>query len=86
MLEQQQLQAELARLQAFNRVDRAARQDLGLVPMEEYIFLDVQAPEMAELEVPADPEPESRSIWDRFWDRLTGRSTHESEPEQEVAP
>jgi hypothetical protein len=70
LVEQQQLAARIAERQAITTVELTARRDLGLRPMEEYLFLDVVLPpEQPQVQPEDAPEP---SAWGRLWERLTG--------------
>lgn len=76
LVEQQSLAAQIAARQAITEVGIVARRDLGMVEMEDYVFLDVTFPEEPGAEAEsAEPEPEKRSAIERFWGRLTGSSS-----------
>jgi cell division protein FtsL len=73
LVEQQKLAARIAARQAITTVERTARRDLGLRPMEDYVFLDVELPpEQPALPQEAAPKP---SAWESLWGRLSGRGS-----------
>jgi hypothetical protein len=73
-LENQQLSYDIARLQALPQVERVALGQLGMQPMDDYLFLTVPLPASDELPEPAVPEADERSVVERVWDQLTGRA------------
>ena len=79
LVEQQELSAQIAEKQSLLVVESTARQMLGMRPIDEYIFIDV------ELSPPKSAPPaetknvENPSLIDRFLGRISGRSTGPSE-------
>jgi cell division protein FtsL len=74
-LENQQLTYEVARYEALPEINRLARDEFGMQPMQEYVFLTVSLPPADDLPLPA-PEPEqARTLPERIWDRLAGKAT-----------
>jgi cell division protein FtsL len=71
LVEQQKLEAQIAEREAITRVELTARQELGMRPMEDYVFLDVELP--PEPAAPAEEPASDPSIWDKLWGRFTGR-------------
>lgn len=77
LVEQQELSAQIAEKQALTTVETVAREDLGMRPIDDHLFLDVELP-------PAEPAPvpteavSQQSALERFWNRLTGRSDESS--------
>ena len=84
-LENQQLSYDVARLQALPQVEQVALEQLGMLPVDDYIFLTVPLPPSDELGTPEPAPARERSVLERVWDRLTGRAeaTH---PADEDAP
>lgn len=77
-LENQRLSYEVARLQALPAIEQVAVGQLGMQPVEDFIFLTVPVPpDDGVPQATAAPTPE-RSILGRVWDRLLGRgaATH----------
>lgn len=80
LVEQQKLSAQIAEKQALPSVERTARIELGMRPIDDYVYLDVELPPLE----PEGPEQqpakaEKPSTLDRFWSRLTGSSTKSQE-------
>ncbi|CAN5571442.1 hypothetical protein BH23CHL2_BH23CHL2_07160 [soil metagenome] len=77
LVEQQQLSARIAEKQALTTVEMVAREDLGMTPIADHVFLDVTfpAPEPAPSPEPAVSKP---SALERFWGRLTGTAVQPS--------
>ena len=79
LVEQQELSAQIAEKQSLLVVESTARQELGMRPIDNYVFIDVEipAPRTGPLTEPkADDQP---SVLDRFWGRITGRTSHSPE-------
>lgn len=75
LVEQQELSAQIARLQALTAVESTARFELGMRPIDSYVFLDVELPP-SEPSVTREPvEADDPSAFERFWSRLTGSSS-----------
>jgi hypothetical protein len=75
LLRNQQLSYDVARYQSLVLVERVAREQLGMVPMEDYVFFTVARPVVDELPAPATPVPARPSLAERVWDRITGVGT-----------
>ncbi len=73
-LENQRLTYEIARRQSLPAVETMARDDLGMQPMGEHIYLTVPAPASDQLELPSPQEGRTRSLGERIWDRITGEA------------
>lgn len=82
LVEQQELSAQIAEKQALTAVESTARFELGMRPVTDHIFLDVELPPPSTARVTA-PEPVYEpSTLERFWNRLTGTSgSSEGAPE-----
>jgi hypothetical protein len=79
LVEQQQLSAQIAEKQALPSVESTARVALAMRPIDDYVFLDVELPELeAELAAESPPQEEPSAL-ERFWNRLTGSSTDQQE-------
>ncbi len=80
LVEQQRLSAQIAGKQALPAVDSTARFELGMQPVDDYVFLDVELPPaVVEAEPESTPE-EGPSTLQRFWNRLTGSSGNAEGP------
>ncbi|HLT20313.1 MAG TPA: hypothetical protein VKZ96_12700 [Thermomicrobiales bacterium] len=75
MVEQQGLAAQIAARQAITEVGIVARRDLGMVEMENYVFLDVTFPEEPAAREDDPSQRDEPSVLERFWGRLTGKSS-----------
>lgn len=74
LVEQQELSAQIAERQALTSVEATARFELGMRPVDDHIYLDVELPppdgrSFAQPEIAEEP-----STLERFWNRLTGSS------------
>jgi len=78
LVEQQELSARIAEKQALTTVETAARQDLGMRPIGDHIFLDAELP-AAEATPAPEPAASKPSVIERFWGRLTGQSDRSAE-------
>jgi hypothetical protein len=82
LVEQQQLSAQIAEKQALTSVESTARFELGMRPIDEHVFLDVELPPAGPTPT-ATPAPEEHSsALERFWNRLTGSSSSTGEAGQ----
>jgi len=82
LVEQQQLSAQIAEKQALTSVESTARFELGMRPLDEHVFLDVELPPAGPTPT-ATPAPEEHSsALERFWNRLTGSSSSTGEAGQ----
>lgn len=73
-LENQTLTYEIARFQALPYIERIALEDMGMQPVEDPIYLTVQAPVSDELLVPEPLAGQGRSLGERVWDALMGEA------------
>lgn len=73
-LENQQLTYQVSGYEALPKIELSARGQLGMLPIEERIFLSVPRPASDELVVPPPEIPKRRSLGERIWDRLTGEA------------
>lgn len=80
----QHLTAQIAELQALDQVESVAVKQIGMEPMEKYIFLTLNRPAQDELTLPEPVDDESGSILDRIWGAFTGEgeAVNASEVEQ----
>ncbi len=83
-LENQRLTYEIAKRQSLPTVEKMARDQLQMQPMDEHVYLTVPAPASEQLELPPPQEGRTRSLGERIWDRLTGEA--EANHPVEVAP
>lgn len=81
LVEQQQLAAQIAEKQAITQIEVVARNELGMRPMDDYVFLDVTFPDEVKPVGPLETEPEP-SVFERFWGRITGHAKHGSQAEE----
>lgn len=68
----QRLTAQIAELQALDQVESVAVGQIGMEPMEKYIFLTVNRPAQDELALPEPVDDDGGSLLDRILGRLTG--------------
>ena len=81
-LENQQLTYEIARQQSLPAIERIAREELEMVPVEQAgtrLYITVPAPATEELPVPEPEAGDQLSLGERIWARLTG-TAHASNP------
>lgn len=81
LVEQQELSAQIAEKQALTSVETTARQDLGMRPIGDHIFLEVELPPTEATAVP-EPATLKPSALERFWGRLTGQSDRSAETDE----
>jgi cell division protein FtsL len=74
-LANQHLTYEVARYESLPQVERVARDQLGMQPLDDYLFVTIPLPVADDLSLP-DPEPRYQpSVAAHIWDRLTGQAT-----------
>lgn len=71
-LEISELQYEVARYESLHTVEEMAEQRLGMVPMTNYEFIDVQEPAQRELSLPEPRAAKQDSIVERVINTLAG--------------
>jgi cell division protein FtsL len=79
LVEQQELSAQIASRQALTAVETTARTELGMGPIEDYVFVDVELPAEEDASSPQVTPSSQPSAIERFWNRLTGTSSGSQE-------
>jgi cell division protein FtsL len=79
-LEISELEYELARYESLQTIEEYAVTRLGMAPMTNYEFIEVQAPAQRELVLPEPIKHESPSFFERILDAVTGVGSATSEP------
>jgi cell division protein FtsB len=77
-LEISELKYELARYESLATVEEFAESRLGMVPMQNYVFIEVQEPAEAELPVAEQPSAEQPTFFDRLFRAVMGIGVAES--------
>jgi cell division protein FtsL len=78
-LEISELEYELARYESLQTVEQIAVTQLGMTPMSNYVFIEIQPPAQRNLALPEQSASADRSIFDRIGDALFGVGTADSE-------
>lgn len=73
-LENQALTYELSRFQALPAIEQVAIEDMGMLPVDDPIYLTVQSPPSDELIVAEPQAGTRRSLGERLWDALRGEA------------
>ncbi len=85
-MEISELEYELSRFESIQTVEGVAEAQLGMTPLTNYEFVEIQEPANRQLSLPDEERHESRSWLGRVQDALTGAGAAESEtadmPEQ----
>lgn len=84
-LEISELEYELARYQSLQTVEEVAETQLGMTPMTNYEFMNIQEPAQRNLTIPEAAEQPSPSFLERVFDAVMGTGSAVSEsgdPEQ----
>jgi cell division protein FtsL len=78
-LEVSELEYDVARYEALQTVEEVAVTQLGMTPMSNYEFIEIQAPAERNLTIPEPIEPASRTFFERIVDAVSGVGSAESE-------
>jgi hypothetical protein len=74
-LENSKLGYQVARYQSLDQINQVATQQLGMTPLKNFKFLQVERPANENLPpIPADIHPD-HSLWDRIFAAITGQSS-----------
>lgn len=84
-LENSKLGYDVAREQSLDTINQIATGQLGMKPMDDFKFVQVQRPAQADLPVPPDETPPHESTWQRIKAALTGEASA-SVPQQAAKP
>jgi cell division protein FtsL len=79
-LEISELEYEIARYESIQTIEEYATSRLGMAPMTNYEFIELQEPSQRNLTVPEPVERDTPSFFDRLLDALMGVGSAESEP------
>ncbi len=78
-MEISELEYEVARYESLQTVEEVAVTQLGMTPMSNYEFIEIQQPAERNLTIPAPAEPEKQSFFERVVDAVFGVGSAESE-------
>ncbi len=78
-LEISELEYELARYESLQTVEEVALTRLGMTPMSNYEFIEIQEPAQRNLTIPQPDEREPQSFFERISDAVMGVGAAESE-------
>jgi cell division protein FtsL len=79
-LEISELEYEIARYESLQTIEEYATTRLGMAPMTNFEFVELQEPSQRNLTVPEPIERSSPSFFDRLFDALMGVGSAESKP------
>lgn len=78
-MEISELEHEVARYEALHTVEEVAVTQLGMTPMSNYEFIEIQQPAQRNLTIPEPAEAETQTFFERVVDALLGVGSAESD-------